>query len=89
MSPSSGLLSEARVEALNMAGGQAVGKSREQVTVLYRAELRARGLDIPPKILLDVEVSLITGDYPAGTGLTGPALIGLVKRCYGIGRAPH
>ena len=81
-------LSPARVEALNAAGDQAAGQSREQVKALYQAELRARGLDIPMEAVLDVEVSLIAGDYPADTGLAGRALLGLVKRLYGIGRPP-
>ena len=79
-------LSPARVEALNAAGDQAAGQSREQVKERYQAELRARGLDVPMEAVLDVEVSLSTGDYPADTGLAGRALLGLVKRLYGIGR---
>ena len=79
-------LSPARVAALNAAGDRTAGQSREQVKELYQAELRARGLDIPMEAVLDVEVSLITGDYPPDTGPAGRALVGLVKRLYGIGR---
>jgi hypothetical protein len=82
-------LSPARVAALNAAGDQAAGQSREQVKEFYKAELRARGLDIPMEAVLDVEVSLITGGYPAGTGSAGRALIGSVKRLHGIGRPPR
>lgn len=79
-------LSPARVAALNAAGDRAAGQSREQVKELYKAELRARGLDIPMEAVLDVEVSLISGDYPAGTGPAGRALGRLVQRLYGVGR---
>jgi hypothetical protein len=79
-------LSPARVAALNAARDRAAGQSPEQVKELYQAELRARGLDVPMKAVLDVEVSLISGDYPPDTGLAGRALIGLVKRLHGIGR---
>jgi hypothetical protein len=73
----------ARVAALNAARDRAAGQSREQVKELYQAELRARSLDIPMAAVLDVEVSLLNG---SGTGPAGRALVGLVKRLYGIGR---
>jgi hypothetical protein len=74
------------VEAFNAVGDRAAGMSREQVKELHKAELRARGLDVLPEAFLDVEVSLIAGDYPAGTGLAGRALGGLVKLLNGMDR---
>jgi hypothetical protein len=39
--------------------------SRDQIKDLYEAELRARELDIPPEVVLDADVSLMTADYLA------------------------
>jgi hypothetical protein len=55
--------SHARKEAFDAAQANAAGKSREQIRELYEAELRARGLKIPPEALLDAQVDAITGDY--------------------------
>jgi hypothetical protein len=57
----------------------AAGRSREQVKDLYTAELHARGLEVPPEILLDAEVMLLTGDYPRDVGIASRALAGLIK----------
>jgi hypothetical protein len=53
----------ARKEAFEAARARAAGKSREQVTDLYKAELRTRGMEIPPKPILDAKVSPMAGDY--------------------------
>jgi hypothetical protein len=37
------------------------GKTREEVRDLYIAELRARGLDVPPEPILKAYVDLLTG----------------------------
>jgi hypothetical protein len=40
---------------------RAAGQSRDQIKDLYKAEFRARGLDIPREEILDVYVRLLTG----------------------------
>jgi hypothetical protein len=55
--------SQARKEAFQAAQANAPGKSREEMRELYLAELRARGLEMPPEDLLDAQVDAIMGDY--------------------------
>jgi hypothetical protein len=57
--------SRARKEAFDAARASAPGKSREEIRQLFEAELRARGLKIPPDDMLDAEVDAIAGDYHA------------------------
>jgi hypothetical protein len=71
--------SQAQKEAMDAVRARAAGKSREQIKDLYQAELRARGLDIPPEDILDAHVSLITGDYLAAARVVGRTLVGLAK----------
>ena len=62
-----------RREALDVVRAGAAGMSREQIRDMYVAELRARGLEVPPDALLNAQAALIAGDY----GLAGRALTGL------------
>jgi hypothetical protein len=73
-------------EAFVAARARGAGRSRVRVKDLYKAELRARGLDIPPEIILDADVSRITADYLAAARLFGRWLAGLAKRLGGICR---
>ena len=54
--------SQTRREAFDAAKAKAADKNREQIRDLYKAELRARGLETPPDEILDAEVDAITGD---------------------------
>jgi hypothetical protein len=53
--------SEALKQAFQAAREAAPGKTREEVRDLYIAELRARGLEVPPEPLLGANVDLLTG----------------------------
>jgi hypothetical protein len=54
---------EAQQEAFEAARAAVDGKTRDEVRDLYVAELRARGLDVPPEPLLEVAVDLLTGHH--------------------------
>ena len=60
--------SEARREAFNAALGAASRKTGDEIRNLYIAELRARGMEIPPEPLLAAAVDLLSGDPRAGPG---------------------
>ena len=62
-------MSRARREAFDVTRANAAGRSREQIRELYEAEMRARGLAMPPEEILDAQVDAITGDYRAITRL--------------------
>jgi hypothetical protein len=80
--------SQARREAFDAAKAQAAGKTREQIRDLYMAELRARGLDMPPDQTLDAEVDAIAGYYRPAMRLMGQALRDLPKIVRGMFRPP-
>jgi hypothetical protein len=80
--------SQARKEAFNAVKARAAGMSRDQIKDLYKAELRARGLDIPPEVLLDADVSLMIGEYLAAVRYFGQAAGGFAKMLGSIFRFP-
>lgn len=55
--------SRARREAFQAVRGAAAGKSRGQIREMYEAELRARGLRVPPEEILDANVEAVSGNY--------------------------
>jgi len=69
--------------------GQGRWQEPEQIKDLYEAELRARGLDIPPEDILDAHVCLITGDYLAAARVFGRSLVGLAKLFNLVNRPPR
>jgi hypothetical protein len=71
--------SQARREAFDAAKAKAAGKNREQIRDLYTAELRARGLKIPPDEILDAEVDAISGDYRPIARLMGRVVSNVPK----------
>jgi hypothetical protein len=81
--------SESRREAFHEARAKAAGRSREGIRDLYLAELRSRGLKIPPDDVLDANVDAITGDYRSSAHLIGRALADLAKLVGGILRVPR
>jgi hypothetical protein len=60
-----------RREAFQAALASAAGKTREEVTALYIAELRSRGLKIPEGEALDANVDALTGNYVTSVRLMG------------------
>lgn len=68
----------ARRKAFVAVQARVAGMSPEQIKDLYKAELRARGVDIPPEVLLDTEVSLIASDYRAAMRSFGQSLAELL-----------
>ena len=47
----------------------ASGKTRDEIRDLYIAELRARGVEIPPEpLLLEADIDLLSGDPRAWFG---------------------
>lgn len=65
----SGRDSQSQREAFQATQASAAGKSREEIRDLYLAELRSRGLEIPPDELLDATVDTLTGNYRTSTRL--------------------
>lgn len=63
--------SRSRREAFQAARAGAAGRTREDVTALYIAELRSRGLKIPEGEALDANVDALTGNYLTGVRLMG------------------
>ena len=51
----------ARREAMRAAQAASRGKTRAQVLDIYRAELRARDLELPPEPILDAYLDFLTG----------------------------
>jgi hypothetical protein len=70
----------ARGEAFEAARAASAGKTRAEIRALYAAELRTRGLPIPPSELLDTYAAAIAGD-PSLTpmSLAGRALTETAK----------
>jgi hypothetical protein len=52
----------ARGEAFDAARGAAAGKTRAEIRAHYEAELRTRGLPVPPSEVLDTYAAAIAGD---------------------------
>jgi hypothetical protein len=67
--------SEARKDALLAARTAAPGKTRDEIRELFAAELRARGLKVPPDRLLEVAVDMITGEPRTGLGKLRKAVL--------------
>lgn len=65
---------QARHEAFEAVRAQAAGQTQQEVRDLYIAELRARGLPIPPDVFLDAEAAAFTGNYLPGLTLLGRSL---------------
>jgi len=55
--------SQARKEAYQAVRAAAAGKSRADIREMYEAELRSRGLRVPPDDVIDASVEAITGNY--------------------------
>ncbi len=70
---------ELRREAAEAARLRAAGRSREELKDLYIAELRSRGLKIPPEEILDANIDAITGNYLPTVRLLGRSLASLGK----------
>lgn len=68
-----------RREAAEAVRARAAGKSREELKDLYTAELRSRGLKIPPEEILDANIDAITGNYLPTFRLLGRSLASLGK----------
>jgi len=81
--------SQARKEAMDAVRVRAAGLSREQIKDLYQAELRARGLEVSPDVILDAHVSVIAGDCHPDVRLLGRALADLARLLGGLGRPPR
>jgi hypothetical protein len=71
--------SQSQREAFQAARASAEGKSREEIKDLYLAELRSRGLGIPPQEILDADVDALTGNYLTGARLLGRSIVNLGK----------
>lgn len=80
--------SQTRRQAFEAARSNAAGKTREEIRDLYEAELRARGLEIPPDEILDAHVDAIIGDYRSSVRLMGRALGDLTKVMRGMFHPP-
>jgi hypothetical protein len=78
-SSASGTLARATRHSTHTVRAEAAGRSHEEIRNLYVAELRARGLDIPPDECLDATVDAITGDYRSSVRLLGRALADIGK----------
>jgi hypothetical protein len=68
-----------RQEAYRATRAKTAGKNREEIKDLYRAELCARGLKIPPENILDAAVDAMTGNYLPSVRLLGKSLATLGK----------
>lgn len=75
--------SQARRAAFDAVRAGAPGKTRAELEAGYIAELRSRGLDIPPRPVLDVIVDALTGNhataYTAGLRFLGESISGIWK----------
>jgi hypothetical protein len=74
----------ARKAALNAARTRAQGKSREQAREIYVAELRARGLRIPPERVLDQIAEGLNARPGEVVLLLGKTLTEMGKALHGI-----
>jgi hypothetical protein len=69
----------ARREALDVVRAGSAGMSREQVRDLFVAELQARGAEVPPDVILDGYLRVMTSGYLPAARFVGRSLAGLVK----------
>jgi hypothetical protein len=76
-------------EARDAVRARAAGMSRDQLKDLYRAELRARDLDVPSEVILDADVSLMTADYVSAARAFGQVAGGIAKLLGGMVRPPR
>lgn len=71
--------SQSMREASRAVRARAAGKSREEIKELYLAELRSRGLDIPPAEALDAKAAAIAGNYLPTVRLVSRFVVDTVK----------
>jgi len=69
----------ARKEALDVVRAGSAGMSREQVRDLFVAEMQARGAEVPPDVILDGYLRMMTSSYLPAARFVGRSLAGLVK----------
>ncbi len=81
--------SQSRREAVHAVRTMAAGRNREEIKDLYLAELRSRGLKIPPEDVLDAKADAITGDYLPSARLLGRSLADLGKLLGSIFHPPR
>ena len=81
--------SQSQREAFQAARANAAGKSREETRDLYLAELRSRGLEIPPDELLDATVDTFTGNYRTSARLFARSVIDFWKSIRDDSRPPR
>ena len=72
--------SQLRTEAFQATQGRASGKSRAEIRQIYVAELRERGLKIPPEHILDAIVERIKGNPLPAARIAGESLVGMGRR---------
>ncbi|HYZ54485.1 MAG TPA: hypothetical protein VE733_13430 [Streptosporangiaceae bacterium] len=70
---------QARMEAFQAVRARGAGRSQEEIRELYIAELRSRGLDIPPEEALNAGVAAVTGNYFPSARLLGRSLADVAK----------
>jgi hypothetical protein len=80
---------ESRREAFRAVRAEAAGRSREEIRVLYEAELRSRGLSIPSHNILDANADAITGNFIPLARLMGQSLTGVAKLLRDIFHRPR
>jgi hypothetical protein len=67
------------MEAFQAVRARGAGRSQEEIRELYIAELRSRGLDIPPEEALNAGVAAVTGNYFPSARLLGRSLADVAK----------
>jgi hypothetical protein len=77
-----------RRKAAEAVRARAAGKSRKELKDLYTAELRSRGLKIPPEQILDANIDAITGNYLSAFRWLGRSVASAGK-LLGAFRPPH
>lgn len=78
--------SRARREAFEATRARSAGKSREEIREIYAAELRARGLKVPPEPVLDAVADRISGNPLPAIRLAGESLARMGKALYDLSR---
>jgi hypothetical protein len=85
----SGQETRSQREAFQATQAAAAAKSREEIRDLYLAELRSRGLEIPPDELIDATVDTLTGNYRTSARLFVRSVIDFWKSIRDDSRPPR